>query len=349
MSLFWDAAPSVPSPALMLAPGTFYLPQQGWYWYRGGEYSSLQRYDPIARVWRVSGDDGGGMRLVYFDGRTTRIANPTGTPSGAVVTTAGSAYTSVPTVTPSAGSSSWTAIVGGAISTAAVIGVAGSGYQYAPLLWIEQPPQLGTQAAGFTTISNGTISAVTLTNQGSGYLRAPQVAVLNDARDTAGYGGQVSVALTGAGTVTGVVCTNPGLPITSGTVPTLTFGSGAGAATVVMDWSVSSVSISAAGAGYTGAAGAVTASGAGGFVSTTPAYLGGFTSTGMTRWREAKVNITTNASGGLSAVANTLDGGRYQGIPTPTIVAAQQYTTVGTLVFTMGGLNTTVFLMPAQQ
>lgn len=349
MPLFWDAAPPVPSPELTLQPGQFFVPMSGWYWYKGGEYASLQRYDPIAQVWRFAGDDTLGMRLVYFDGRTTRIANPTGCPSGAVVTTASTGYTSVPTVSAGAGSSSWSAIVGGALSTAAVIGAAGSGYQYPPLIWIEQPPNPGVQATAYSTISNGTISAITFVNQGAGYLRAPNVAVLNDARDTAGYGGQVSFALTGAGTVTAVLCTNPGLPITSGTVPTLTFGSGSAAATVVMDWSVSSVSISAAGAGYTGAAGAVTATGAGGYITTAPTYLGGNTSIGMTRWRGAIIDVTTNASGGLSAVGATIDGGRYQSVPTPAIIAAQNYSTVGTLVFTMGGLPSTVFLMPAQQ
>lgn len=348
MALFTDAAPRVPSPVLTLAPGQTFAPPLGWYWFRGSNNSSIQRFDPVAQLWRSTGHDTNLERMLYFDGITTRIANPTGCAVAGSVTTAGSGYTTPPSVTASAGGSAWTAIVGGAISTAAVIGVAGSGYQYPPLLWIEQPPNPGTQATGVITISGGTISAVSITDQGAGYIFPPNVAVLNDWRDTVGYGGAVSVSLTGAGTITAVVCNNHGNPITSGTVPTLAFGSGSAVATVVMDWSIQSTSITTAGAGYTSAAGALTATGAGGFVNATPTYLGSASAVNSMRWWPGVLDVTTNSSGGMTAVT-TIDGGRYQGIPTPVITAAQPPTTTGVLAFTMGGSNATVFLMPAQQ
>ena len=346
MALFWDAAPVVPSPELTLEPGQTYLPLIGWYWYKGGRNTAVQRYDPIARMWRFSGDDSQAMRLLFFDGRTTRIANTSGCAVAAAVTTASTSYTTAPTVTASEGSSTWQAIVGGAISTAAVIAAAGSGYTYPPLLWIEQPPNPGLQATAYSTVSNGSISAVTVVDQGAGYTLPPTVNVVPDSRDTTGSGGVVNLALTGAGTITGVVCTNHGNPITSGTVPTLTFSSGSAAASAIMDWAITSVSISAAGAGYTGAAAAVTATGAGGFFVTATTYLGGPSTTGMV---PAQIDITTSSAGGLTTVAAIIEPGHYHSAPTPAIIAAQAYTTVGTLVFTMGGISSTAFLMPAQQ
>ena len=352
MALFSDAAPRVPSAVLRLAPGQVYVPMEGWYWFKPGRATSLQRYDPVGELWRYAGDDSEALRPIYCDGLTVRIANPTGCAVGSVVTNAGSGYTSAPTVTASAGGSSWTAVVGGALSTSATIADAGQSYTYPPLLWIEQPPAPGVQATGYCTVSNGTISAVTIDNQGAGYTYPPNVAVLNDPRDTTGQGGQVSVSLTGAGTVTAVLCNNHGSPITSGTVPTLAFSGGGGsaaAATAIMDWCVQSVSITTAGAGYTGTAGALTASGAGGYVIASRAYVGNDDSTRLQRWRAAAIDMTTNASGGMSAVGAIIDGGRYQGIPTPTITAAQTPSTIGALSFVMGGTPTTVFLMPAQK
>ena len=351
MPLFWDAAPRIPSNTLRLQAGQSFVPPTGWYIYKPGRASCLQRYDAISQVWRFYGDDGQDERIVYFDGVTTRLSNPTGCAVGAIVTTAGSGYTSAPAVTASAGASTWQAIVGGVISTAAVISVAGSGYQYPPILWIESPPNIGVQATGYTTIANGTISAVTIDAQGAGYTYPPNVEVLNDPRDTVGGGGQVVLSLAGSGTVAAVICTNMGNPITSGTVPTLSFSGGGGssaAATVIMDWTIQSVSITAAGAGYTAAAGAVTATGAGGSVTTAPAYLGTETAANLSRWRAGSVQMTTNASGGMSAVASIIDPGRYSAIPTPAIIAAQNYSTVGTLTFVMGGSNTTVYLQPMQ-
>ena len=350
MPLFTDTAPRLPSPILRLAPGQTFQPDAGWYYLQLSAGSVVQRYDSRAGIWRYAGDAAPHLDLHYFDGVSVRLANTTGCPIAAVVTTAGSGYTSAPTVTPSAGSSTWAAIVGGAVSTAAVIAVAGAGYLYPPLLWIDQPPNPGVQATGYTTISNGTISAVTIDNQGAGYLTPPNAVLVNDYRDLVGGNGQVNLALTGAQTVTAVVCTNHGNPITSGTVPTLAFSGGGGAsaaATAVVDWAVQSVSVTTAGAGYTSAAASATGVGAGGFISAAPAYVGTASTTDLVRWREAKIALTTNASGGIASAA-IVDPGRYQAIPTAAIYAAQTPSTAGVLALTMGGVASTVFLSPAQ-
>lgn len=350
MPLFTDSAPSQPS-LRSLAPGSVIIPPLGWYWLNTGRFglAELQRYDPTSECWRYAGDNGNCNNLFYSDGKTTRVANPTGCVVAALVTTAGSGYTSAPTITVGEGGSTWQAIVGGAVSTAATIANAGNNYIYPPQLLISGPGNPGIRAAGYTTLTNGTISAVTITEQGAGYTAPPPVAVIPDPRDLTGSGGIITLALTGAGTITGLLCTDMGTPILSGTVPTLTFSSGGAAATAIMDWVVQSCSITTAGAGYTSAAGAVIVSGAGGVVTTAGAYTGSDTANRLQRWRRAAVDVVTNSSGGLSSVGQIIDPGRYQSVPTVSVdMSAQTPSTVAVLNFVMGGVDATVFLHPAQ-
>jgi len=133
-------------------------------------------------------------------------------------------------------------------------------------------------------------------------------------------------------------------------VPTLSFSGGGGssaAALAVMDWCIQTVSITTPGAGY-GNSAAVTASGAGGYVTTAPAYLGGQSTTGMSRWRQAAIDLTTNSTGGLTA-PTIIDSGRYQSLPYPVVLGAGLISTAAVLALTMGGVNSTIYLIPAQQ
>ena len=77
-------------------------------------------------------------------------------------------------------------------------------------------------------MTSGAISSVTVTNQGAGYLAAPIITIINDPRDLTGSGAALSTALTGAGTITGLLCLNHGTALTA--VPTLTFTGGGGSA-----------------------------------------------------------------------------------------------------------------------
>lgn len=349
MGLFTDAAPVTPSPTLTLAPGQSVIPEVGWYWYGPGASSAVQRYDSRMRVWRHTGDDSFGTRLLYSDGSTLRIANTSGCAVAAVVTTAGSGLTpaTAPTVTASEGGSVWQAIVGGALSTAAIISVAGAGYTYPPVLWIEAPPQPGIPATAYATISNGSVSAVTIVNQGAGYSVPPIIAAINDPRDTTGYGAQINATLLGGGTVTGLMCVDHGSPIASGTIPTLTFSAGSAAATVVMDWGVTGVTVGTPGAGY-GASGAVLATGAGGYNTSASVLLNNQGHRALQRWRAAAIQVATDASGSLTT-ATIIDPGRYQAIPTPAFMAIPSTpTTTGVMTFAMGGSATTISLTPAQ-
>ena len=89
----------------------------GWGSIKLGRYAVWQVLDPVSGIWRGIGDDGNAQRFVYGDGFNLRIANQTGCAVAAVVTTAGSGYTSAPTVTASAGNSSWVAVLGPLVST----------------------------------------------------------------------------------------------------------------------------------------------------------------------------------------------------------------------------------------
>lgn len=348
MSLFGNAAPRNPSAALTLQPGQTYVPPAGWYDYRGGNTSEIQRRDGVTGAWRWAGNDSPTQFSMYFDGVDMRIANTSGCAVGAVVTTAGASYTAAPVVTPSAGNSVWQALLGGAVSGTFTINSGGTNYKYPPLVWIEAPPNPGAQACAYSTIANGVVTAITIQDSGGGYLRPPQVSLINDWRDQTGGGAQASCSLTGAGTITGLVCLDHGNPITSGTIPTLSFASGSAVATAVMDWGIQSVTVGTAGAGYTAAAGFVSVTGAGALVAT-PAITGGLIGAGSTRPRQANVIINTSGAGAMTTVAAINDPGHYQGIPTPVILSAQPPTSNGALTFLMGGTNTSIFLMPAQQ
>src|SRR5580658_10175023 len=133
----------------------------GWYAVNLGLYTTLQQYDPIAQFWRTvgGGDISGSVKYFFSDGVNYRVANQTGCAVGALITNAGSGYTSAPVVTASAGSSLWRAIVGGAVNTTITVTNAGTGYTYAPLVVIQAPPPGGIQATAVAVLSGGTISS----------------------------------------------------------------------------------------------------------------------------------------------------------------------------------------------
>ena len=118
------------------------------------------------------------------DGFTRRVANLTGCPVAAVVTTAGTTYTkSGTTITAAAGNSTWQPIIGGLL-TLTTVSVAGSGYKVPPLCIIPAPaPGTGVQATAVAAISSGTVSTITVTNQGAGYPSGLTVTLLPNPTD----------------------------------------------------------------------------------------------------------------------------------------------------------------------
>jgi hypothetical protein len=144
------------------------LSPAGWYWVKTGLYTTLQQYDPITGIWRAigAGDNTAVDHFIYSDGVNYRLANQTGALVGALLTNAGSGYTSAPTVTASAGNSIWRAIVGGAVSTTVTITNGGSNYTYPPIVQFQAPPSFGVQATGYATLTNGVVTSVTVTKSG---------------------------------------------------------------------------------------------------------------------------------------------------------------------------------------
>ena len=322
-------------------------------------YHVLQYKDPISDVWRGAGTANaiGGISTVQSDGNNVRIANQTGCAVGALLTNAGSGYTSAPAVSASAGGSKWRAIVGGAVSTTVTITNAGQNYTYPPICVIDAPPFGGIQATATCSLSSGTIGSVTIVDQGAGYINVPNISFVNDYREiiasassgiTVGYQAAAVLQLTGAQTVTGLMLTNLGTGAVS-SLPTLTFTGGGGssaAATVIMNWTVVSINPSTAGAGLAGTHAYIT--GLDQFPATSPAYTNPTTQKNLVFLRQANIRDTLSGTG-LSATYAILDGGCYSSqpdgivIPTASVVTTAPFVSLG-----MGGAAGVSLVMRTQ-
>ena len=175
--------------------------------------------------------------MIRSDGVNFRIANLSTSAFAGIVSAAGTNYVqSTTTITPGTGNSTWIAVVGGALS--ATITTAGAGYTKPPLLFIPEPPFPGVPATAHTVLTSGAVTSVVFGQAGAGYLAAPVCVVVPDPFDPAlATGGittpaVITLALTGAGTLTAALLVNFGQPLA--TEPTLTVagvGSGATATT----------------------------------------------------------------------------------------------------------------------
>jgi hypothetical protein len=319
---------------MYVPPGTFNV--------RHGLNSSVQSFDPILGVWRPIGADGGNWEQVDSDGGNYRIANQTGCAVAALLTQAGTGYTTAPTVTPSAGNSIWTAIMGSVVSSV-VVNFGGSNYQYPPIVIIQAPGFPGIPAAAFSTIVGGAVTAVAMQDVGGGYNTPPFITFFNDPRDTLGGGASGTAVLTGLGTVTGLLCNNHGVPITSGTVPTLTFSGGGGAsaaAVAIMDWTVTSYAVTSGGAGFTGAVEIITVGN--GIPTTATAYNNPDTQASFLRTRGATIQGALTGGAIVAAGQVVLDGGHIGGITSnisPAVIGGGGPTGAPTLTLAVGGAN----------
>ena len=318
-----------------------------------GRYTSLQQYDPISNFWRTVG---GGVAsstpyLIVSDGQNYRLANQTGCAVGALLTTAGSGYTSAPTVTASAGASVWTALVGGAVNTSVTVTAGGQNYTYPPTVVFSLPGRGGIPASGYCTLSAGAVSTVTVTNQGAGYSQPPTITFVSDQREISsttlsdGYGAAAIASLTGSGTVTGVICNDHGVGGQT-SLPTLSFSGGGGssaAATAIGCFTISAYTVTGGGSGFSGNV-LVTAYDI--FNSTSAAYTNANTQSGLVKTRQASV-IGALSGGAITATGQVLgDGGIFTNV-SPGFVTSYNTppATAASLGFTMGGTvdTTTVF------
>jgi hypothetical protein len=163
--------------------------------------------------------------MVRSDGVNFRVANLSTSAFTGIVTGAGTNYVqSTTTITAGTGNSTWIPVVGGALS--ATITTAGVGYTKPPLLFIPEPPFPGVCATAHTVLTSGAVSSVVFGQAGAGYLAAPICTVVPDPFDPAlATGGittaaVITLALTGAGTLTAALLVNFGAPLA--TAPTLT-------------------------------------------------------------------------------------------------------------------------------
>jgi len=359
--------PSRGSNAVTLQAGEFWqLPANTWL-ITPGPYTSIQWYDPVTGIYRTIGADTALLPVpINSDGGNYRLANLTGCAIGALITNAGSLYTNGIgaaangiTVAASAGASTWQAVTGGAINSTVAITAGGSGYLYPPNLVFDAPPTGGVQATGYCTISAGAINAVTVTNQGAGYVTAPAITLVNDPRDAVGTGGVLTVnaTLAGSGTVTALYPTNVGTAVTA--VPTLTPSVASGfpgsglAATAVMNFVVTGFSPNSglSGAGYGNAQPFL--------IIVAPTIVGGtrasnvagpIADTALTAPQAGWITGVTTSGGKITSVnAVVADAGfGLQAVPNGFVVAGGTGlgTTTAVVTITVGGITDTSWVQP---
>ena len=338
--------------ALAIPPGTFIVTP--------GRYTLLQYLDPVTSVWLPYRSALIQPVQIKSDGQNYRLANLTGCPIGGYVTAAGSGYAqATTTITSSAGGSLWQPVIGGALNTSISIVAAGAGYTVPPMIFIPAPPSPGIQATAYATITSGTVSAVTVTNQGAGYQTVPTLTVMPSPYDP-GYAADTITAasltafLTGSGTLTGVLCTNNGAPrIASGT-PTLTV-SGAGSsatAAVTMCWTSTTASVAAGGGGYTTAVSGVvpgplvTSNGGFGTAGASYTYTNPAMESAILPPRQAAMTAVV-AAGAITSIGSVIDGGLFSGVPqTLVLTNATSITTATTLSLTLGSTSDTSYIQP---
>lgn len=347
------------------------LPIPAGVWYIGtGSYCVVQYLDPVNNTWRMVPGAAWDNSVTYVksDGFNFRVANLLGCPVGGVVTAPGNgsyvqASTSIAVT--GGGGSLWSPIIGGQLVNPTVTS-AGAGYGVAPIVQISPPrgPTTnangvgGIQASGYATISSGTVSGFTFVNPGAGYVGAQTITLLPNPTDPNLSTGITMATLTlqvgAAGSITGVLCTNPGSPLSPANITLTVSGAGAnGTVTPIMLQTVTAVSITGGSTITNGSVSAlVTTVGGqpsqGTFTNSAPyLYLAG-------RPRPLQSSFTVGATGTVAAGVGTIyDGGLFYGTPTPifngtNLLLAATGTVVGTstLALTMGSRPDIVTFQP---
>ena len=355
---------------IALAPGdTLPIPAGDWF-VNPGQYCVLQFLDPITGTWSFGPNAAwnGGHQFVLSDGFNVRAANLTGCPVSASVTNygAGGYVQSTTTITATGGTSTWVPIVGGQLTPTLIS--AGKGYGVAPEIFIPAPAPAsnnpngvgGIAATAWANITSGTLtlaSGVSMTNPGAGYSTPFTIALLPSPTDpnlSTGITLATCVfSLAGSGSITGALCTNPGVPITPGNI-TLTVAGAGTQGTVVANTmqTVTAASVSGVGFGYGTISALLTTIGgvpAAGTITNNPEYLG-------LAWRPRPAQIgLTVASASIAAGLGTIyDGGLFVTNATPNYVIITQpisgntvSVTAATIALTMGGRQDIITLQPA--
>jgi hypothetical protein len=364
-----NVAYDLPTNSVSLAPGENLLIPAGDFLVSMGGYLVFQYKDPLTGVWTLASGAGydRGYQFITSDGQNVRVANLTGCPVLAVITSTGATYvqgSTTITVT-GGGGSLWAPIIGGALAFAGgSVASTGAGYGIAPMVLIPQPQPFfnnangvgGIAASGYVGLGTGTVvnTGVTFTNPGAGYQAAPAPFALLPTPTDPNLATGITLAtasftLTSASLLMGVLCTNNGAPLAAINGITLAVnGVGVTAsATACCLQTVVSASVSGAGIGY-------------GTVNTPVFAVGGVPPTGtignnpdglLLRWqpRQVAIGITGgNTSVSVATAAVVYDGGLFFAPPTPAWPAELgAATTVGTVLFTMGSRPDIAVIQPA--
>ena len=353
-----NAPADAPTNFITLAPGQVVtIPAtgtNGWL-VDPGPYGVIQFLDPVTGVWRGFDSTRGRMQALTSDGFTRRLANLTGCPIAAIVANGGSGFAqSTAAISANVGGSTWQAIVGGSLSVS-TISAAGLNYTVAPEVFIPAPPSPGVQATAYATLTNGSVSSVSLVNFGAGYTAGTLTAVMvpNPTDPNIGTITQATVVLVlsaaNAGAITAALCTNNGAPLATLSALTLTAAGGAGTGatiTPVVLQTVASATATAGGGGWGNVAAPAFVTTAGGVpVSVSAIKNPAIELTGFIP-RQAQIATTTSALGAISAPV-VEDGGLFAGTPTAVIIGGGTLpTTLASISLTMGTANTTAFLQP---
>lgn len=350
----FNNAPWLGTNEVILPAGQVYVVPSGTWMIGLGPYCFLQVLDPISQMWRMTGAAKTTPIFLNSDGNNYRVVNATGCPVGAVVTNAGTGYTSTPTVTASAGGSSWVAIVGGMISDTITITSGGTNYTYAPTVVISPPPTGGVQATAYCTISAGAVATVVVVDNGAGYRQAPTITFVSNPQDPNVGSLTAATATSALGTstlVSAIYPTSFGTPQTS--LITLTISGGGGvsaAATVVGCFSITGLTTGTAGAAVPGSA--VELLGLGGVTTATPAAGVKNPSIGGKFFVPRPMVAYAPVSGGAVGTGVLIDSGLYQAAPTyvATLAAAAASaglpTTAPVVTAAIGGVNDYFWMQP---
>jgi hypothetical protein len=362
---------------IALAPGDCFTVPPGTYWITQGLYCVIQYQDPVTGVWVTSSGAAHNRGPIYIksDGVTTRVANLTGCPVGAAIYSQGGGWTQATTTVTvtGGGGSTWSPIIGGELTFASVITAnSGAGYGAPPLVMFPAPPPGannpngvgGIAATGWCGISSGTISGFTFTNPGAGYTGNSLTVIcypsLFDPNINTGITlGTLTFSVGSAGALTGVLCTNNGVPPTTANSITLALAGGGSNATISAIFMLTTTSVSVptgAAAGWGTVAALVTSIGGSppkGSISANPEFSN-------IAWgpRPLQAQLTVTAAGSLAPQgASILDGGLFEcvstSLPTPGVVLSPPVPNgslaleTSSIVLTLGGTADFFHIQPA--
>mgnify|MGYP001608434172 FL=1 len=345
------ASPDLSTNEIVLAPGcALPLSRGDWLIDIGGPVI-VQWVDPTTGIWRIPATGFRGTpQFIQSDGANVRIANLTGCPVCAVVTNAGSGYPTTGTTVAASGTggSTWQAIVGGQLSITTVTPT-GSGYGIAPLVFIPAPPSPGVQATAYATIASGTVSGVTLTNRGAGYLAAPVITILPNPADpnylstTAIVNASATAVLIGSGSISAILCTNPGAPAAAPTLTITGTGGSSATATAQLMQTLTGATVIGGGTGITDNGAFISIGG----VPTSTAVNTNPDIEGFSFIPRPATGGLANTGGSLVSVSTIYDGGLFVGA-TPNLMVTPTAGSIGatgaSVVALVGSANGTVRL-----